>query len=67
MAGVKSVFVIGDELLMTSFGDGDDAVLEKDIDENGVVNDCRNPAAYDAVYGTDSIRVKKQIITFGRR
>lgn len=59
MAGVKSVFVIGDELLMTSFGDGDDAVLEKDIDENGVVNDCRNPAAYDAVYGTDSIRVKK--------
>lgn len=34
MAGVKSVFVIGDELLMTSFGDGDDAVLEKDIDEN---------------------------------
>lgn len=57
MAGVKSTFVIGDELLMTSFGDRDEAVSEKNINIIGVVENLHTPETYSVEY-TDSEDIK---------
>ena len=46
-AGVKSVFGIGESVLMTSFGRGNSAVLEKRVEEKRVEN-LQNPEAYSA-------------------
>ena len=50
MAGVKSTFVLGDTLLMTSFGDRDEAVSEKNVNIIGEVEDLRTPEAYSVRY-----------------
>lgn len=57
MAGVKSTFVIGDTLLMTSFGDRDEAVSEKNVNIIGEVEDLRTPEAYSVKY-TESEDIK---------
>ena len=43
-AGLKSTFVIGDELLMTSFGKGNDAVVEHHIRHDGITSLQAPPA-----------------------
>jgi len=45
-AGLKSTFAIGNELLMTSFGKGNEAVPEHYIFENGMIS-MQNPPAFD--------------------
>ncbi len=52
-AGVKSVFVVGDQVVMTSFGKGNDAILEKSADQTRVISslnttDPKYDVAYDA-------------------
>ena len=42
-AGLKSTFVIGDNLLMTSFGKGNDAIIEHEVNDFGIVS-RDNPA-----------------------
>ena len=55
-AGVKSVFGIGDRIVMTSFGRGNDANIEKHI-ENGQVENKHDPEAYSAAPADTKIRV----------
>ena len=57
MAGVKSTFVIGDELLMTAFGDRNEAIAEKQVDASGTVRNIQDPAAYEAACRQKSIAV----------
>ena len=58
MAGVKSTFVVGQELLMTSFGKRDEANLEKEI-ANGNVKNLQTVEAYSVKYDTQKLAVKK--------
>lgn len=61
-AGVKSVFTVGDELIMTGFGKGNDAILEKKIPEaRDSVEVLSDPGTYDAKYRERKIRVQGSI------
>lgn len=42
-AGVKSTFVVGNTLYMTTFGKGNDAILEKKIAEDGTITSIPKP------------------------
>lgn len=48
-SGVKSVFINNDEIIMTSFGRGNDAVIEKIIKDNNIDNENKNKPVYDVV------------------
>lgn len=48
-SGVKSVFVNNDEIIMTSFGRGNDAVVEKIIKDNDIDNENKDKPIYDVV------------------
>lgn len=57
MAGVKSTFVIGRDLLMTSFGERDEAVREKYIAQGNVESLRKQEQAFDARYSKEKIFV----------
>lgn len=48
-SGVKSVFINNDEIIMTSFGRGNDAVIEKIIKDNNIDNENKDKPVYDVV------------------
>lgn len=54
-AGVKSVFAVGDTVYMTSFGKGNDAVLEKEI----ISTSCKNINSSEAVFDLTSVNDEK--------
>lgn len=59
-AGVKSVFTMGDgSLLMTSFGRGNDAVLEKNVTDDNTISDINTEApVYSAKVRENGFTVK---------
>ena len=48
-SGVKSVFINNDEIIMTSFGRGNDAVVEKIIKDNNIDDENKDKPVYDVV------------------
>lgn len=59
--GVKSTFVVGDKVYMTSFGKGNDAIVEKKV-ENNSSEDITIPPAFELSEVTD----EKYTVTGGR-
>ncbi|MBP5434309.1 type VI-D CRISPR-associated RNA-guided ribonuclease Cas13d [bacterium] len=43
-AGLKSTFLVNGEVVMTTFGNGNEAILEKKIDKKNTVTDIAKPA-----------------------
>lgn len=43
-AGLKSTFLVNGEVVMTTFGNGNEAILEKKIDKKNTVTDIARPA-----------------------
>ena len=56
-AGLKSTFVIGDELLMTSFGKGNEAVAEHHIRDREITS-LNTPSAFQVENGGASFAIK---------
>lgn len=61
-AGVKSTFAYGDKILMTSFGKGNEAVLEKSI-KNGNVEDLNEKKVYGVKVNDDILEVESHIVS----
>jgi hypothetical protein len=60
--GMKSALVVGDSVVITSFGKGNDAVFEKKIESCAVVD--LNPA--NPAFSVDDVTEKKFTLAHGR-
>lgn len=60
-AGVKSVFAIGNDLLMTGFGPGNDATIEKRVFQNRAIETLSSPEQYSAEFQNKQFKIKGNI------
>ena len=62
VAGVKSTFKLNNNILMTSFGKGNDAILEKSI-VNDKVTDLNEKKVFDVKVEDDILQIESKIIS----